>query len=1074
MVAVAVGLLLVGCGGSSSGLSSEAESGLTDAGPSDAGPTTTVERADTGSTALAANAPAWNSPLAAVLEGTLKPSAGEYRAPFRSSATLWAAKNEFEILHLVLFGPSSGVRITLPGGTAPDGNVLALLTRIGSADTIPGSEVRIYEEQPIVFTQPSSIEGTAGAWPDALVPYGPQTEVGLRKRSDGTWEEVQTTETRRDFPVSVERNTTRSFLVEIHVPLGTPGGLYRGQLTISATGPSISTQVIPIDLHVRSFGLRSTSALQSNVKMEVDAICKAHGDTGSGGWGAWCADPEARHRWTRLYGRVLLDHRITSFLADTLLTRADGSPDYAATELEFRRTYGPLMDGWDPYSRLVGAHMTTVAYPWFQASWSQAHDSADVATAKLREWARFTRGILDWWPRTIFFTLDEPYWHANGYAIATQWASWAHSADPDYRVVLTGTLPEYIEGTGSVASGVANVIASCMEGIDNRNSWMHGNQRPIYDAFVSVNARNEIWAYQSCGIHGCDTNSDASIYGYPLITVDSTAVQNRAQPWMHYIYRLSGLHYWNSVYQLYKAWDVDGAVFTTGNGDGNLLYPGTPTPVSGGSSRAIGGTTHIPLASTRLKILRDGLEDYEYLRSCEWVGGPAMGLARALFPMTHEDGAGPANETGSLYSATSWSPNTWSDDPTVLAAALADRREDLARCIGGASDAAPVPFAALATRQVGTSDAEDSALVAVGDDGSGYLAGATSGAVTGASAGGQDVALWTLDANAVARPWTQFGSAGNDVPRAVLPSHTQRGDVYVAGTTTGVLGSQSLGGQDGFLVRLDSGGNRVWTRQFGTPAADEVAGATIDAYGSIWVVYRTPSWGTSTLLKFSPTGAQHGEIWMGDLPWPIVANAIVSDPWGEVYVGGTSGPDGTGAFVASYFNSGKRAWTIPDEARRVPAPFFGAVTALAFGPDWGLHAGGVNIDLASRNTRPALARLDPWIGIRYWTTTVGGTADQATVTALTSAGSSLYLAGHQQTQVVGQAAKGKDAFVIQFDTAGMRGGSSTVRTSGDEVFTSAVRWGSTGDLLLGGTTTGNVAGSLGAQDLIIQVLRPPG
>jgi hypothetical protein len=71
-----------------------------------------------------------------------------------------------------------------------------------------------------------------------------------------------------------------------------------------------------------------------------------------------------------------------------------------------------------------------------------------------------------------------------------------------------------------------------------------------------------------------------------------------------------------------------------------------------------------------------------------------------------------------------------SDDPTVLAAALADTREDLARCICAASDAAPLPFAPLATRQIGTSAAEDSAQVAVADDGSAYLAGATSGSET--------------------------------------------------------------------------------------------------------------------------------------------------------------------------------------------------------------------------------------------------------------------------------------------------------------------------------------------------------
>src|SRR4029079_10509875 len=42
-----------------------------------------------------------------------------------------------------------------------------------------------------------------------------------------------------------------------------------------------------------------------------------------------------------------------------------------------------------------------------------------------------------------------------------------------------------------------------------------------------------------------------------------------------------------------------------GNGDGTLVYPGRP--------KNIGGNTDIPIESIRLKLIRDGLEDYEYL-----------------------------------------------------------------------------------------------------------------------------------------------------------------------------------------------------------------------------------------------------------------------------------------------------------------------------------------------------------------------------------------------------------------------------------------------------------------------------
>src|SRR5439155_9907289 len=42
-----------------------------------------------------------------------------------------------------------------------------------------------------------------------------------------------------------------------------------------------------------------------------------------------------------------------------------------------------------------------------------------------------------------------------------------------------------------------------------------------------------------------------------------------------------------------------------GNGDATLFYPGRPD--------VIGGHTDIPVESIRLKRVRDGLEDYEYL-----------------------------------------------------------------------------------------------------------------------------------------------------------------------------------------------------------------------------------------------------------------------------------------------------------------------------------------------------------------------------------------------------------------------------------------------------------------------------
>jgi uncharacterized protein (TIGR03382 family) len=63
-----------------------------------------------------------------------------------------------------------------------------------------------------------------------------------------------------------------------------------------------------------------------------------------------------------------------------------------------------------------------------------------------------------------------------------------------------------------------------------------------------------------------------------------------------------------------------------GNGDGTFFYPGTPA--------AIGGQTDIPVASLRLKLLREGMEDFEYLKALSDAGEPTLAkdIASTLFP----------------------------------------------------------------------------------------------------------------------------------------------------------------------------------------------------------------------------------------------------------------------------------------------------------------------------------------------------------------------------------------------------------------------------------------------------------
>jgi hypothetical protein len=109
--------------------------------------------------------------------------------------------------------------------------------------------------------------------------------------------------------------------------------------------------------------------------------------------------------------------------------------------------------------------------------------------------------------------------------------------------------------------------------------------------------------------------------------------------WMLFKYDATGELYWDTTWAYVtksdpwvSQWDF------TGNGDGTLFYPGTPAK--------IGGATHIPVASIRLKMIREGMEDYEYLRLVAEHGDPAFAksVANALFPTMRSTGSVSGNE----------------------------------------------------------------------------------------------------------------------------------------------------------------------------------------------------------------------------------------------------------------------------------------------------------------------------------------------------------------------------------------------------------------------------------------------
>ena len=97
----------------------------------------------------------------------------------------------------------------------------------------------------------------------------------------------------------------------------------------------------------------------------------------------------------------------------------------------------------------------------------------------------------------------------------------------------------------------------------------------------------------------------------PYWQIDFPVTSYRIAPWLNRRYHITGLLYWSTVYwgsPDRDPWDDPGFRIRW-NGDGALFYPGDDAGIEG------------PVASIRLKCLRDGMQDYEYFVILEQLGG---------------------------------------------------------------------------------------------------------------------------------------------------------------------------------------------------------------------------------------------------------------------------------------------------------------------------------------------------------------------------------------------------------------------------------------------------------------------
>jgi hypothetical protein len=431
---------------------------------------------------------------------------------------------------------------------------------------ISRNQITFYREHYVEVTTPSpKSKEGAGMYPDALIPFV--------NPLDG---QPLNTARFKGAPFDVEPEANQPVWVDVFVSKDTAPGVYTNTVTVTADAQR--PVEIPISLTVWNFTLPDTPSMRANFGGFGERIAAAH-------------KVERNSKEMRVleerYAGALAAHRICPLIPGYLYPKvnADGSVDPTDTHAALKE--------WMERFHITGFPIS------FQGR---------EPLGKERERnAKYLKSIFSYlkdngWEKFAYiYVLDEPN-DATAYEEVRQRAKLIHESEPGIKVLCTEQPTPQEAAWGTLVESV--------------DIWV-----PLWTLFEEKSAAERLaagealWSYTALcqGDKGRDT---------PYWQIDFPLLDYRIPAWESWRYGITGLLYWTTVYWQ-KAGDVWTNPVTYGegryayNGEGSLFYPGAAAGFAG------------PVASLRLKQIREGLEDYEYFKLLEQRGDKSWGVQLA-------------------------------------------------------------------------------------------------------------------------------------------------------------------------------------------------------------------------------------------------------------------------------------------------------------------------------------------------------------------------------------------------------------------------------------------------------------
>jgi hypothetical protein len=238
---------------------------------------------------------------------------------------------------------------------------------------------------------------------------------------------------------------------------------------------------------------------------------------------------------------------------------------------------------------------------------------------------------------------------------------------------------------------------------------------------------------------------------------------------------------------------------------------------------------------------------------------------------------------------------------------------------------AEAPYPIEWERQFGPNSIDEGMGVAADPFGNVFVSGTASGSIDGIQffAGVRDAFLVKYDSTGNSLWSRQIGTAAFDFATSV--SADGLGNAYLSGwTEAGIDGNSNLGTRDSFITKFNAGGNKLWTRQFGTNQADWINSSAVDGSGNLFASgitygnFAAPhqGQGDAFLVKMDSNGSS---LWSRQLGGSGIDEAwgVAVDAMGSAFITGrtATGLDGNihvgheDVFLTKYDSSGNKVWT---------------------------------------------------------------------------------------------------------------------------------------------------------------------